>query len=78
MAFDLEIPEPEEVKAKVEQELAVPEERAQVIDNVAQAKGEEILAVDLDSVHARFVRDIEPGEILVFTKDGIRCAGGDQ
>ena len=26
----------------------------------------------LDSVHARFVRDIEPGEILVFTKDGIR------
>lgn len=53
MAFDLEIPEPEEVKAKVEQELAVPEERAQVIDNVAQAKGEEILAVDLDSVQSR-------------------------
>ncbi len=53
MAFDLEIPEPEEVKAKVEQELAVPEDRAQVIDNVAQAKGEEIMAVDLDSVASR-------------------------
>ena len=53
MAFDLEIPEPEEVKAKVEQELAVPEERAQVIDNVAQKKGAEILAVDLDSVASR-------------------------
>ena len=53
MSFDLEIPEPEEVKAKVEQELAVPEERAQVIDNVAQQKGDEILAVDLDSVQSR-------------------------
>ncbi|MBR3316965.1 MAG: toxic anion resistance protein [Atopobiaceae bacterium] len=53
MAFDLEIPEPEEVKAKVEQELAVPEERAQVIDDVAQKKGAEILAVDLDSVASR-------------------------
>ena len=53
MAFDLEIPEPEEVKEKVRQELAVPEERAQVIDNTAQSKGEEILSVDLDSVQSR-------------------------
>ncbi len=53
MSFDLEIPEPEEVKEKVKQELAVPEERAQMIDDVAQKKGDEILAVDLDSVQSR-------------------------
>ena len=53
MSFDLEIPEPEEVKEKVKQELAVPEERAQVIDDVAQKKGDEILSVDLDSVQSR-------------------------
>ena len=53
MSFDLEIPEPEEVKAKVEQELAVPEDRAQLIDSTAQKKGEEILSVDLDSVQSR-------------------------
>ena len=53
MAFDLEIPEPEEVKEKVQQELAVTEAHAKVIDNTAQAKGEEIMAVDLDSVASR-------------------------
>ena len=53
MAFDLEIPEPEEVKEKVEQELAVPAERAEIIDTTAQRKGDEILNVDLDSVQSR-------------------------
>jgi uncharacterized protein YaaN involved in tellurite resistance len=53
MAFDLEIPEPEEVKEKVQQELAVTKERAEVIGSTAEKKGEEILAVDLDSVQSR-------------------------
>ena len=53
MAFDLEIPEPEEVKEKVEQELAVPEERVEVIDSAAQKKGQEIMQVNLDSVDDR-------------------------
>ena len=53
MGFDLEIPEPEEVKEKVSQELAVPQDRAQLIDNTAQAKGEQILNVDLDSARSR-------------------------
>ena len=53
MAFDLEIPEPEEVKEKVEQELAVPEERAEVINSTAEKKGQEIMMVDLDSVKSR-------------------------
>ncbi len=53
MAFDLEIPEPEEVKEKVEQELAVPEERVEVIDSAAQKKGQEIMKVNLDSVDDR-------------------------
>lgn len=53
MAFDLEIPEPEEVKEKVERELAVPEDRAAVIGTAAEQKGEEIMKVDLDSVQSR-------------------------
>lgn len=53
MAFDLEIPEPEEVKEKVKAELAVPEEHAQAISSTAEKKGEEILNVDLDSVASR-------------------------
>ena len=53
MAFDLEIPEPEEVKEKVKQELAVPDDHAKAISNTAEKKGEEILSVDLDSVQSR-------------------------
>ena len=53
MAFDLEIPEPEEVKEKVKAELAVPEEHAQAISTTAEKKGQEILDVDLDSVASR-------------------------
>ena len=53
MAFDLEIPEPEEVKEKVQQELAVPDEHAQVINSTAEKKGDEIMKVDLDSVQSR-------------------------
>ena len=43
MAFDLEIPEPEEVKEKVKQELAVPDDHAKAISNMSEKKGEEIL-----------------------------------
>ncbi|MDO4890191.1 MAG: hypothetical protein Q3963_02425, partial [Coriobacteriaceae bacterium] len=56
MAFDLSIPDPEETKAQVEEELAVPEAHAEVIDNVANERGEQIMKVDLDSIADR--RDI--------------------
>ncbi|MBE6471122.1 MAG: toxic anion resistance protein [Coriobacteriaceae bacterium] len=56
MAFDLNIPDPEETKAQVEEELAVPEAHAEVIDNVANERGEQIMKVDLDSIADR--RDI--------------------
>ena len=56
MAFDLSIPDPEETKAQVEQELAVPEKHAEAIDTVANERGEQIMNVDLDSIADR--RDI--------------------
>ena len=56
MAFDLSIPDPEETKAKVEEELAVTEAHAEVIDDVANERGEQIMKVDLDSIADR--RDI--------------------
>jgi len=56
MAFDLNIPDPEETKAQVEEELAVPEAHAEAIDNVANERGEQIMKVDLDSIADR--RDI--------------------
>ena len=56
MAFDLAIPDPEETKEAVEEELAVPEAHAEAIDGVANERGEQIMNVDLDSIADR--RDI--------------------
>ncbi|MDO4399451.1 MAG: toxic anion resistance protein [Coriobacteriia bacterium] len=56
MAFDLSIPDPEETKAQVEQELAVTEAHAEAIDGVANERGDQIMNVDLDSIADR--RDI--------------------
>ena len=56
MAFDLSIPDPEETKAQVEQELAVTEAHAEAIDGVANERGDQIMKVDLDSIADR--RDI--------------------
>lgn len=53
MDFDLELPNTEEIKEEITQELAVPPERATVIDNAAQQKGEQIMQVDIDNVADR-------------------------
>ena len=53
MAFDLTVPDPEQTKAKVEQELAVEPAHAEAIDGVANEKGQQIMEVDLDSVADR-------------------------
>ena len=53
MAFDLTIPDPEQTKAEVEQELAVPEQHAEVIDDAAHEKGSQIMEADLDSIVER-------------------------
>jgi len=56
MAFDLAIPDPEQTKAEVEQELAVEPAHAELIGNVASEKGAQIMATDFNSVAER--RDI--------------------
>ena len=53
MSFELNAPDVEATKAKVEQELAVQEAQAEIIDNAAAEKGEAIMAVDMDSVEGR-------------------------
>ena len=69
MAFDLTIPDPEETKQQVAIELSVPdveqakeevakdvavtEAYAQVIDDTAAERGEQIMQVDLDSYEAK-------------------------
>lgn len=53
MDFDLEIPDTEEIKQEITQELAVPPQRAQLIDDTAQKKGEQIMQIDLDNVADR-------------------------
>lgn len=50
MAFDLSIPNPEETKEEVEKELAVPEAHAEVIDDAAVERGQQIMQVDMDSL----------------------------
>ena len=47
MAFNLDIPDVEEVKEKVEQELKVPEEREATVDEAAKQKVEEIMGTDI-------------------------------
>ena len=53
MAFDLTIPDPEQTKVEVEQQLAVEPEHAELIDSTAVARGSQIMEVDLDSVSER-------------------------
>ena len=47
MAFNLEIPDVEEVKEKVEKELEVPAEREATVDEAAKQKVEEIMGTDI-------------------------------
>lgn len=56
MSFDLNMPDVEATKKQVEQELAVPEEHAEVIDSAAAEKGAQIMAIDINSFQDR--RDI--------------------
>ena len=53
MSFDLTIPDPEETKEQVKQELAVTAPYAETIDTVAQERGDQIMKVDLDSIADR-------------------------
>ncbi len=53
MGFDLEIPDPDEVKDIVKQETAVTPAYAKAVDSAASEKGEHIINVDLDSVQSR-------------------------
>ena len=53
MPFDLAIPDPEQTKVEVVQELAVPEAQAKVIDEFAVNRGEQIMTVDMDSYEAK-------------------------
>ena len=53
MAFDLTIPDPEQTKVEVEQELAVEPARAEVIEGTASEKGAEIMKADFESVAER-------------------------
>ncbi len=53
MAFDLSVPDLEETKQKVEQELAVTEPQAKVIDETAVERGQQIMVVDMDSLEAK-------------------------
>lgn len=53
MAFDLSIPDVEETKQQVEKELAVSEVQAEVIDDTANERGQQIMAVDMNSLDAK-------------------------
>ena len=53
MAFDLSIPDPEQTKEEVSKELAVTEEHAELIDEKAVERGQQIMTVDMDSMEAK-------------------------
>lgn len=53
MAFDLAIPDLDKTKEIVETELAVPEEHAEVIDDAASERANQIMNIDLDSLEDR-------------------------
>ena len=53
MAFDLNIPDPEQTKAQVEQELAVTPAHAEIIETETVKKGDEIMEVNLDDTQKR-------------------------
>lgn len=61
MAFTLDMPNPEVIKEKVQEELAVKEEEQTVVKSAAEEKANEIMAVDLDSLESRkeFTQAIE-------------------
>ena len=51
--FNLALPDIEQTKTKVEEELALPAEHVEVIDDTANQKGAEIMAVDMNSFDDR-------------------------
>ena len=51
MSFNLELPDVEEVKEKVAEELAVTDERQQTVDETAKQKVEEIMVTDISVFH---------------------------
>ena len=53
MSFDLEIPDPDEVKDLVKQQTAVTPAYAEAVDSAASEKGNQIVNVNLDSVASR-------------------------
>lgn len=53
MGFDLEIPDPDEVKDLVKQQTAITPAYAQAVDSAASEKGDQIINVNLDSVASR-------------------------
>ena len=53
MSFDLEIPDPEEVKEIVKKETAITPAYAEAVDSAANEKGDHIINVNLDSVASR-------------------------
>ncbi|MBQ9317398.1 MAG: toxic anion resistance protein [Atopobiaceae bacterium] len=53
MGFDLEIPDPEEVKDLVKQQTAITPAYAEAVDSAANEKGDQIINVNLDSVASR-------------------------
>ena len=53
MAFDLNIPDPDQTKAEVEQALAVTPAHAEIIEAETVKKGDQIMDVDLDNITER-------------------------
>ena len=53
MAFDLSVPDLEQTKQQVEEDLAVTEVQAEVIDETAVERGQQIMKVDMDSLDAK-------------------------
>ena len=53
MSFNLELPDVEEVKEKVAEELAVTDERQQTVDETAKQKVEEIMGTDISVFEER-------------------------
>ncbi len=70
MAFTLDMPNPEVIKEKVEEELAVKEEEQSAVKSAAEQKANEIMAVDLDSLQSRteFTQAIEAFGTDIITK----------
>ena len=53
MSFTLDVPNVEEVKEAVQEELAVKSEEQLALENAAKEKAAEIMAVNLDSFPSR-------------------------